>query len=309
MSLRAVVVGAGMMGRWHARAAVRAGATIVAVVDPRTQAAETLAHELGSTAHEALAPALTPPPNVVHVCTPDATHPQIAESALQAGAHALVEKPVGSAEAVDRLAAVARSRGLTLTPGHQMLFQGWAAALPSIGRVRSVEHRICSTGSSPDPRELTWGIAWHGLAIAHHILGDVDWTPCWAGADLAAVGVAGGATVSLGVSLGGRPPRNRLTVVGEAGTIEADLALGHHTVQRGGTSRAAKLSRPFRASSGESLAAARTLASRAVSGENAFPGLRPLTRAVYAHVRGEAPPALPASHLPAVARAAEAIRP
>lgn len=309
MSISALIVGGGLMGRWHARAARRAGARVVGVVDPAPGAAAALATRVGATAFETLDPGLALAPDVVHVCSPDGTHGEIARRALAAGAHVLVEKPVGSAEEVDALLSLAAERGRTLTPSHQLLFQGWTTEVSSLGPLRSIEHRVCSTGTSDDPAALAWGIAWHGLAIAQRLLGPVDWTRAGIGGELAALGTGADATVSLSVSLTGRPPRNRLTLVGTEGTLEADLFLGHHTIDRSTPSRSAKAARPFLQAARESAAAAHALGGRAARGDRAFPGLTQLTRALYQHLEGDAPAPLPPAHLRAVARAAQQLRP
>jgi predicted dehydrogenase len=51
--------------------------------------------------------------DVVHVCTPNATHVQLATAAMEAGKHVVVEKPLAlSPDEADRLVALALNRGL-----------------------------------------------------------------------------------------------------------------------------------------------------------------------------------------------------
>src|SRR6476661_5561535 len=98
-SLRAAVVGAGLMGRWHAHAIGRVGGRVVAVVDPDTARAGALAARLPGS------PVATPDlaravhdhgVQVVHVCAPLAVHEAITQQAIDAGVHALVEKPLAN---------------------------------------------------------------------------------------------------------------------------------------------------------------------------------------------------------------------
>ncbi len=118
--LKAAVVGGGVFGRHHA-AKYReiAGVDLVAVADPDPQARATLTRQLHVSAvadwRELLGNV-----DVVSICSPAITHADIVANFLASGAHVLVEKPFAteSAEA-QRLIALARSRGLVLTVGHQ----------------------------------------------------------------------------------------------------------------------------------------------------------------------------------------------
>src|SRR4030095_10619770 len=54
-----------------------------------------------------------PDVDVVHVCTPNATHAAIARAALEAGKHVICEKPLATSSAdAAALAALAAERGL-----------------------------------------------------------------------------------------------------------------------------------------------------------------------------------------------------
>src|SRR5712671_6414944 len=59
-------------------------------------------------------------PNVVHICTPPATHADLARLALDAGAHAYIEKPFAETLVDAReLLGIARTRDRVLCAGHQ----------------------------------------------------------------------------------------------------------------------------------------------------------------------------------------------
>ena len=71
--------------------------------------------------------------DAVLVATPPRTHHPLAQAALRAGKHVLVEKPLAktAAEASD-LIALADSRGLVLMPGHTFLYS------PPVNKVRDL---------------------------------------------------------------------------------------------------------------------------------------------------------------------------
>src|SRR5689334_10614548 len=93
-TLRVAIVGAGLMGRWHAFSAARAGGSIVAVVDPNQARARRLAsRSRAARAFSTLDGALERA-DVVHVCTPTAAHVAVIAQALDARRHVLVEKPL-----------------------------------------------------------------------------------------------------------------------------------------------------------------------------------------------------------------------
>ncbi|HLK70754.1 MAG TPA: Gfo/Idh/MocA family oxidoreductase [Steroidobacteraceae bacterium] len=117
--IRAAVIGAGYLGRFHAQKyAQLADCTLVAVVDAQSGAAERLAGELGV---RALADyrALLGEVDAVSIATPTPSHCNIALAFLQAGAHVLVEKPITETAAeAERLIHAAREHRRVLQVGH-----------------------------------------------------------------------------------------------------------------------------------------------------------------------------------------------
>ncbi|SIR29794.1 Gfo/Idh/MocA family protein [Micromonospora avicenniae] len=116
-TLRVALVGAGFMGQVHAEAARRAGASVVGVVASRPDRAAAAARATGADeGYPDLAALLDHAEvDVLHVCTPNASHAPVVAAALAAGVHVVCEKPLatGSAEAValveaagDRVTAV-----------------------------------------------------------------------------------------------------------------------------------------------------------------------------------------------------------
>lgn len=115
--LRTAVVGAGFMGRVHAEAARRAGVRVVAALGGSPDSAERAALALGAErGYPTLAALLADAEvDVVHVCTPNVRHAEVAEAALAAGAHVICEKPLatGIADAT-RLVEAAGGRVATV---------------------------------------------------------------------------------------------------------------------------------------------------------------------------------------------------
>ncbi len=93
MTLKAAVVGAGMMGKLHAAAwATQEGSELVAVVDAQGDLAEATASGYGATASAELEPVLGEI-DVLSICTPPHAHRAQVEAACRAGVHVLLEKP------------------------------------------------------------------------------------------------------------------------------------------------------------------------------------------------------------------------
>lgn len=321
--IRAAIVGAGLMGRWHADAAIRSGARVVAVVDPRPERARALADLAGG--------ALTAPSlaemdlaevDVGHVCTPTGTHAELARSILAGGGHAIVEKPIaGDAAETEALLTLAAARGRLLCPVHQYVFQDGvtrvAAALDRLGAIRHVDVTICSAGADERAVEerdhVAAEILSHPLSLLARLfdwrLDGLPWRVVRpAPGEIRAVAQAGTGTVEILVSMATRPTRSTLEILGEAGSAHVDLFHGFAVFERGGASRGRKVARPFTHAGTTLLRAGANLTRRAGRRETAFPGLRELVRRCYAAVGDPALPGpIPPAETLAVARAREAI--
>jgi len=117
--LRLAVVGAGHLGRIHARlAAALENVQLVAVVDPDDTAREQVATETGSKPladYRDLFGAV----DAAVIATPTNYHSQVATDLLHGGLHLLVEKPMTSTLAeADKLVALAKHQQLVLQVGH-----------------------------------------------------------------------------------------------------------------------------------------------------------------------------------------------
>jgi predicted dehydrogenase len=118
--IRLGVVGTGAMGELHCRVAAQLVGRfeLIGVHDIDHARARGVAQQFGVVAYERFEE-LVDRVDAVVVATPPASHAAIAIAALEAGRHALVEKPIASEVADgERIAAAARSAGRTCLVGH-----------------------------------------------------------------------------------------------------------------------------------------------------------------------------------------------
>ncbi len=131
--LRIAVIGAGHLGRIHAKLLGQVeGAELVAISDPLESAREE-AGKHSSVATYADYRDCIPAIDAAVIAAPTDAHAEIAKALLKAGKHLFVEKPltVESADA-QRLAMLAAARNLTLQVGHVERFNPAFTALESL---------------------------------------------------------------------------------------------------------------------------------------------------------------------------------
>ena len=128
--LRIGIVGAGHFGRFHAlKVAGAARATLAGIHDPDQERALGVAAEAGGVAVLTL-DALLASCDAVIVAAPADAHFALAETALRAGRHVLVEKPIASGVAqACALESLAASAGRVLQVGHLLRFSAEHAAI------------------------------------------------------------------------------------------------------------------------------------------------------------------------------------
>jgi len=94
--LRVAILGGGMVGQIHRRSAIAAGAEVIGVLGSAPDKSRRLADDwgvpLGFASIEQVCDSAA---DVVHVCTPNATHLPYTLAALAAGKHVICEKPLG----------------------------------------------------------------------------------------------------------------------------------------------------------------------------------------------------------------------
>lgn len=320
-----MIAGAGLMGRYHARAAVAAGASIVAIIDGDATASARLAGAFGSAkTFTDLPQALkTVDANVVHICTPADTHIALAELAADAGLHALIEKPL-AATAADTRRVVEKfaSARCIACPTHQYAFQrsvrSAVDSLPRLGEIRHIAFEICSAGadrSGMDLDDLVAEILPHPLAMVQKFLPTADLAALdWncvrtAPGDWQIVVPVDQVALTVSMSMSGRPTRFLTRVTADRGTVELDNFHDFAVILPGSVSRAQKIAAPFVRDGLGLLAAGRNLVSRAIRSELAYPGLTTLVGAFYDAVRDPQanPPPVTSEQAIAVAEARDRI--
>ena len=310
------------MGRWHADTVFRIGGTISAIVDSDPRKATQLLRRypqakavpnLAGIVADGLA-------DVIHICTPAETHEALAQQALEAGLHSIVEKPLTeTAETTSNLLRLAESKSLLLCPVHQFLFQSGVlraqAAIDKIGPLLHVDTLICSAGAqsgSQDADLVAADILPGPLALIARLLPGAVRVADWrvehpAKGELRASTSVGKVSASMLISLNGRPTVNALRLIGEHGSAQIDLFHGFCVLEHGAVSRTHKIAHPFLQSGATLFSAATNLILRAARSESAYPGLRELIRRLYEALRTRGKPPISASETFEVAAARDNI--
>jgi predicted dehydrogenase len=102
---RVAILGTGMIGAVHRRAALLAGAEIVGVLASTPDRSDRIATAWGTAPIRSLRDLDALEADVVHVCSPNALHVEHTRAALDGGAHVICEKPLSVAS--DQAAALA----------------------------------------------------------------------------------------------------------------------------------------------------------------------------------------------------------
>ena len=247
--IQAGVIGAGLMGYWHAKAIGRAGGRLSAVVDPDLMSARRLAAGYhGAESFSELSQVLDRIRlDVLHICTPPFAHYKIAQLAIEAGLNVMIEKPMTvTAQETEYLLDRASDRGVLICPVHQFIFlDGLLKAkelLPRIGRVVHMEGTFRSAGGAGLPfeqlDEIAADILPHPLSLMQVFLPTglpkVNWLTVHPGyGEFLAVGEASGASLSVFISMSARPTACSFQIVGTAGTIHIDLFHGFSFIETG----------------------------------------------------------------------------
>jgi predicted dehydrogenase len=135
--VRSGIIGAGFAGTAHARA-VRAAGGVVAVVASATAASASGAARRLQAERAAVQPLdviTADDVDLVHICTPNHAHAELAERALAAGKHVICEKPLatGSAAAERMMSLAAAAGTVTAVP---FVYRFYPMAREARARVR-----------------------------------------------------------------------------------------------------------------------------------------------------------------------------
>src|SRR5215217_4897140 len=114
---RVAILGAGMIGEVHRRAALLAGAQVLGVMASTPERSREVAEAWGvEQAYGSIDEVAESKADVVHICTPNASHVRYAVTLMKAGKHVLCEKPLGvSLEDARHAAEVADDTGVVNT--------------------------------------------------------------------------------------------------------------------------------------------------------------------------------------------------
>lgn len=120
-----------------------------------------------------------PEVDAVVICTPVATHFDLAARALRAGKHVLVEKPLTTTSAqVDELGAMASVKRLTVMVSHTFLFNAAVRYVKKLidagdlGDVRYIYSQRLNLGRIRSDVDALWNFGPHDISIIQYWLGD-----------------------------------------------------------------------------------------------------------------------------------------
>jgi len=175
------VIGLGAMGRNHVRVvAEMSGLQLVAVADPSIEAREQVAKARRVPAYARYEDMLTAENlHAVIVAVPTSFHEEVAVTAMEAGCHVLVEKPLASSvEGAERVVAAAAAAGVVATVGHIERYN------PAVTKLRAFLdegalghiHQIRATRTGPLPERIqdvgvVVDLATHELDVIRYLVG------------------------------------------------------------------------------------------------------------------------------------------
>jgi hypothetical protein len=190
-TIRAAVIGAGYLGRFHAQKYdAEPGVQLLAVVDPRVESRTALARELGVAASDDHREWLGKV-DAVSVVTTTPAHFSVAADFLRAGAHVLVEKPITeTVEQARELIALASSAKRVLQVGHLERFNPViVAAERELAGARFIEcQRLAPFKERGTDVNVVLDLMIHDIDIVQSIVGrpiesiDAVGTPVFSGA-------------------------------------------------------------------------------------------------------------------------------
>ena len=121
--IKAALIGCGMIADTHLTALLNAGANVVGVYDANLDRAADFAAARGMKAYNSMDELLSDDITVVSVCTPSGTHASLAETIMEHGKYAIVEKPMAlTVEECARIIEVEKKTGCFCAPISQLRF-------------------------------------------------------------------------------------------------------------------------------------------------------------------------------------------
>jgi predicted dehydrogenase len=181
MSLRVAVVGCGYWGSKHARVlhTLDEVERVVHVDGSRDRLAGLARAFPSAASFETLSEAL-PQVDAVVIATPPTTHVPLALSALAAGKHVLVEKPLATTSAdARRLIEAAAESNRTLMAGHTFEYNAAVWKLrqlvqgDELGDVYYIDTARLNLGKYQSDVNVVMDLAPHDISIVNHVLGQL----------------------------------------------------------------------------------------------------------------------------------------
>ncbi len=174
--LKTGLIGAGVFGGYHAgKIAVSERTEFVGLFDPDAVRCADLAAKHGVEAFASQADMFAAVDAVIVAC-PATYHEAVVRSALEAGCHVMVEKPLAlTGHAADQLAGLADDKGLTLQVGHQERFVLEAMGLFDIPETPTRIEAWRMGPPAPDGRagdvSVIWDLMTHDLDMVGKLMG------------------------------------------------------------------------------------------------------------------------------------------
>lgn len=171
------VIGCGKWGRNHA--STLAGMTVLrSVADLLPERRDALAAELGCRAETTEAVLADPAISAVVIALPPANQAEVALSALKAGKHLLVEKPMAlNADVARQISESARAAGRVAVTGHLLLFHSAYKALAGLvadgelGDLRCIRTVRAGQGRFYPGTDVVWDLLPHDLSLLRDLMG------------------------------------------------------------------------------------------------------------------------------------------
>ena len=185
---RVAVVGYGYWGSKHVRVLSSIPGVEVTVVDASPDRRAEAAAQFPTAALAADLTDVLDAVDAVLVATPPGSHAAIAQQALEAGRHVLVEKPLTTSVAdAQLLVDTAADRGVQLMVGHTFEYNPAVWKLRdlvrsgALGRVLYVDAARLSLGRYQSDVNVVWDLAPHDISIVSYILDEMpSATAVWA---------------------------------------------------------------------------------------------------------------------------------
>ena len=172
------LIGCGQWGKNIARNLAQLGSLKV-IVDADAARGGAIARDLGAEfSQDAAAVLARPDITGVAIATPAVTHAQVVTQALNAGKHVFVEKPIAlSVDDANAVAALAKSRGLTLMTGHLLQYHPIFMRLLAmakggeLGKVQYVYSNRLNQGRVRTEENALWSLAPHDISMINALAG------------------------------------------------------------------------------------------------------------------------------------------